>query len=130
MQIGNRIWLLRQMLEVLRLGRVWQLGWREEFGAEASSAPPPPSKAEAGKGDEEGMEGGVHARGEEMKAQSEELKRQWWRDVVFNIGWLPVRLYASSSDTETQNPVSEVWFAVCGLVPSWIMMQDAWRASA
>ena len=118
MALGNKFWLARQGLEVLRLGRVRQLRWREELGAEGLA-----TTAEEGG---EGKEGGGVVR-----VESEELKKQWQRDVVFNLGWLPVRLYASFEDQPpSQRPVSDSWFGAFGLMSSLILLQDSWRETA
>lgn len=105
---ANRFWMTQHLLELLRLLRVRQLRWNEDFGAEEEEQ---------------------QRREDVVEAESEELKRQWERDLVFNASWLPIRLHASHED-EGESPVTETWFGVFGLVPSLIMMQDAWKASA
>lgn len=108
--LGNKFWLMQHVLEVLRLLRVRQLRWNEDFGAESTE------------------QTGKKAEGI-VEAESEELKKQWQRDVWFNVSWLPIRLHASHED-EGKSPVTDTWFGIFGLLPSLIMLQDAWRASA
>ena len=105
--------MVEVLLEGLRLGRVRQLRFREDFGAEG--------KAEVKGGEGEGK--GV------VKVQSAELKKQWKRDFYANAFWFPLTLHWSFVD-EAQSPVAETWQGVCGLVPSLIGLQDAWRESA
>lgn len=119
--LGNKFWLTQHLLEIARLLRVRQLKWNEDLGAEEtteSSTELPtrsPSQSNMGR--------------EEVREQSEELKRQWQRDMVFNVSWLPIRLHASHVD-EQESPISDMGFGVFGLVPSLMLLQDAWKACA
>ena len=102
MAISNRFWMAQIVLEGLRLLRVRQLNWNEEFGAEGEK---------------------------EVKIESERLKRRWHRDFYGNAGWLPLTLHWSYVD-EAESPVTEVWQGLCGLLPSIYGLQDAWRETA
>ena len=106
MAVANRFWMAQMVFEGLRLLRVRQLNWDEKIGAESQD------------GDEK-----------IVKVQSEELKKKWTREFYAICGWLPMTLHWSHID-EAGSPLTETWQGVCGLVPSWIMLQDAWRASA
>lgn len=103
--LGTRFWMVQVVLEGLRLGRVGQLRWREELGAE-----------EVEEADE----------GETVEVQSEELKEKWQTGFAANAGWLPLTLHWSYEDPQS-SPVPEVWRGVCGLLPSLIALQDIWR---
>lgn len=105
MAISSRFWMAQTVLEVLRLLRVRQLRYNEDWGAQKES-------------DEK-----------EVKVQSEALKKQWKRDWCAQMGWLPLTLHLSYVD-EADSPISEAWQAVCGLVPSVLMLQDVWRDTA
>lgn len=104
MAISSRFWMAQTLLEVLRLLRVRQLQYNEDFGAQEA-------------GDEK-----------EVKVQSEALKKQWKRDWYAQMGWLPLTLHLSYMD-EADSPISETWQAICGLVPSTLMLQDVWRST-
>jgi hypothetical protein len=105
MAISSRFWIGQVVLEGLRLLRVRQLNWNEEFGAE--------------KKDDDG----------EIKVQSEALKKRWRRDFYGNAGWLPLTLHLSYED-ENDSPVPEVWQGVGGLVPSVLGLIDAWKETS
>jgi len=109
--LGSKFWFIRQGLEVVRLLRVRQLKWNEDFGAERKLTA-------ASDGDAV------------VSIESEELKKKWRREVWSNLAWLPIRLYASYEDRPEERPVSDFAFGVCGVVPSWVMLKDAWRESA
>lgn len=104
MTIACRFWMAQTVLEVLRLLRVRQLRYNEDFGAQEA-------------GDEK-----------DLKVQSEELKKQWKRDWYAQMGWLPLTLHLSYMD-EADSPISEAWQSVCGLVPSVLMLQDVWGST-
>jgi len=109
--LGSKFWFVRQGLEVLRLLRVRQLRWNEDFGAERNIA-------------------AASDRDAVVSIESKELKKKWRREVWSNLAWLPVRLYASYEDRPEERPVSDFAFGVCGVVPSWVMLRDAWKESA
>ena len=119
--VSNRFWMGEVVLEGLRLLRVRQLRWDEGIGAEAED-----EGAEAGVEGEEGV--GVEGKGI-VSTQSAELKRRWTRDFYANAGWFPMTLHWSYVD-EADSPVTETWQGISGLVPSVILLQDAWRESA
>lgn len=102
--LSYRFWLAKCVLDLLRLGRVRQLRWEERLGAEREGE-------------------------KEVEVQSEALKRKWTRQVWTDAGWLGV-MFGWSFVGEGDGPVSEVWEGVSGLVPSVVMLQDAWRESA
>jgi hypothetical protein len=97
--LSNKVWLLYVALEGLRLLRVRQLRFNEDFGAE------------------------------DVKTQSEGLRRKWNRDFYAAAGWVAPAIYLSHADA-LESPVSEAWMGASGLIPSIIAMQDAWRKSA
>lgn len=105
MTVACRFWMAQTVLEILRLLRVRQLQYNEDFGAQQA--------------DDE----------KTAKVQSEVLKRQWRRDWYAQMGWLPLTLHLSYMD-EADSPVSEAWQSICGLVPSVLMLQDVWKATA
>lgn len=105
MAVSSRFWMAQTVLEVLRLLRVRQLRYNEDFGAQQE--------------DNE----------KEVKVQSEALKKQWKRDWYAQMGWLPLTLHLSYVD-EADSPISEAWQAICGLIPSVLALQDVWRDTA
>ncbi|KAK3708307.1 hypothetical protein LTR37_011572 [Vermiconidia calcicola] len=106
MALSNRFWMAQVVLEGLRLLRVRQLNWNEEFGAQSEDND---DKA--------------------VKVQSEALKKRWKTDFYANAAWLPLTLHWSFED-ESRSPVTETWQGVCGLVASVLGLKDAWRESA
>ena len=105
MAISSRFWMGQVVLEGLRLLRVRQLNWNEEFGAE--------------KQDDAGQ----------VQVQSEILRERWRRDFYGNAGWLPLTLHLSYED-ETSSPVSEAYQSFFGLIPSISGLLDAWKDTA
>ena len=102
MAVACRFWMGQTVLEILRLLRVRQLQYNEDFGAQ-------------------------EVEGEkEVMVQSEALKHKWKRQWYAQMGWLPLTLHLSYLDP-TDSPLSETWQAVCGLVPSALALQDVWR---
>lgn len=105
MAVSSRFWMAQTVLEILRLLRVRQLRYNENFGAQSA--------------DDE----------KQVKVQSEALQRRWYRDWYAMMGWLPLTLHLSYLD-EADSPISETWQSICGLVPSVLMLQDVWRDTA
>lgn len=105
---SNRFWLAHVVLEGLRLLRVRQLRYNEEFGA---------------KKDFSGDEGG---RVKEIEVRSEALKKKWKRDWYANAGWLPLTLHWSFED-ESSSPLNDTWVGISGIVPGIIGLVDAWE---
>lgn len=112
--LGNKFWMTQHILEILRLLRVKQLKWDEDLGAEQI--------------EQSEIQISAAVKGE-ADTQSEELKKQWQRELVFNISWLPIRLHAAHVD-ESESAVTDTWFGVFGLLPSLMLLQEAWKASA
>lgn len=102
MAVACRFWMGQTVLEILRLLRVRQLQYNEDFGAQQIQD------------------------GKEIKAQSEALKKQWTREWYAQMGWLPLTLHLSFLDPDS-SPIGDSWQAICGLVPSVIALQDVWR---
>ena len=104
---SNRFWMARVVLEMLRLLRVRQLRFNEEFGAEQK---------------EDRQE-------EKVTVQSKELEKRWQRDLYSNAGWFAPTLHRSMYD-ESQSPVSEAWMGLSGMIPGVLAFQDVWRETA
>ncbi|EMC98297.1 hypothetical protein BAUCODRAFT_32316 [Baudoinia panamericana UAMH 10762] len=107
---SNRFWLVHVLLEGLRLLRVRQLRYNEDFGAKV--LPPGSQQFDS---DSTGV-----------VAQSEELKRKWQRDFYANAGWFPLTLHWSFYD-ENNSPLNDTWVGLCGLVPGVIALREAWE---
>lgn len=105
--VSNRFWLAQLILEAGRLGRVAQVGWREELGAEAVVS---------------------EKDGDEVAVQSAELKRKWWRELYVTLASIPLAVHWSFEDGES--PVSEVLFAASGMVSGVVALRDAWDEAA
>ncbi|KAL1590286.1 hypothetical protein WHR41_01042 [Cladosporium halotolerans] len=115
--VSCRFWLGQLVLEIGRLARVRQLGWREELGAEGLE----------GKGEE--REGGEVWSGRgQVEVQSARLARKWWREVYLTAASVPLAMHWSFE--EERSPVSEVLFAGMGLISGLIGLQDAWDEAA
>ena len=99
---SNRFWMAQVLLEMLRLLRVRQLKYNEDFGAEAAE-------------DER-----------KVKVESKELEGRWHRSFYANAGWFPLTLHWSFED-ETRSPVNETSIGVCGMVPGIVGFLDAWE---
>jgi hypothetical protein len=99
---SNRAYMVSVLLNVLRLLRVRQLQYNEEFGAQGK------------------------ATRENTEIQSEELQQRWARDLCATIGWIAPTLYLSYEDP-LESPVSESWMGISGIVPGIIALQDVWR---
>ncbi|KAK3631377.1 hypothetical protein LTR56_016874 [Elasticomyces elasticus] len=106
--LSNRFWLAHIMLEGLRLLRVRQLRYNEDFGAKTADE-----------------DSNVKAEGE-VRVQSEELKRKWHSDFYANAGWLPLTLHWSFEDNAVV-PISETWIGLFGILPGIVMLRDVWE---
>lgn len=93
-------------LEMLRLLRVRQLKYNEEFGAEK-----------------------VDTDDKEVKVQSKELEERWWKDLYFNAGWFAPSLHYSLYNDE-HSPISEAWLGLSGMIPGVVSLRQAWQDSA
>ncbi|TKA29229.1 hypothetical protein B0A50_03739 [Salinomyces thailandicus] len=101
---SRRFWFAQVVVEGLRLLRVRQLRFREEFGAKEAD----------GEGEKE------------VKIQSVELRRRWQRDVWVNAGWVAVTLHGSFEDEE-KSIVGEVGAGLGGLVAGLVGLLKAWE---
>ncbi|KAK4546435.1 hypothetical protein LTR36_002112 [Oleoguttula mirabilis] len=110
---GNRFWLTHVVLEGLRLLRVRQLRYNEDFGAK--------SKQDSGTG--------VVVADQEVKVQSEALRRRWHRDFYANAGWFPLTLHGSFEDARL-SPVSDTWIGLCGMVPGIVGLVNVWEQTS
>lgn len=96
---SNKAWLVYVVLETLRLLRVRQLRFNEDFGAE---------------------------RHQQIEVQSEELKKRWYRDFYANAGWVAPTIHLSQYNP-LASPIREEWVGLSGLIPGFIAFQDAWE---
>ena len=104
---SGRFWAADTVLELLRLARVRQLRYNEDFGAESVQ-------------DEDDKQ---------VKAQSMELEKRWRRSLYSTLAWLPSTLHLSFYDEES-SPISESWLGLSGMISGVIGLQDAWRETA
>lgn len=98
---SNRAYMVSVVLNLLRLLRVRQLQYNEEFGAQGNAATA------------------------DLQVKSEELKKRWNRDLCATIGWIAPTSYLSYEDP-LESPVSESWMGISGIVPGIIALQDVW----
>lgn len=98
---SNRFWCAQVSLEFLRLLRVRQLKFNEDFGAQSEDA-------------------------KEVKIQSKELEQRWWRDLYVNAAWFPQTVHWSTED----GCVPEHWIGVCGTVAGVIGFKERWQETA
>ncbi|EME47546.1 hypothetical protein DOTSEDRAFT_123973 [Dothistroma septosporum NZE10] len=96
----GRFWVAEVVLELLRLARVRQLRYNEEFGAE---------KVE-----------------HDVTVKSEKLKDKWWSDLYACVGWALPGIHFSFLDEE-QSGVTEAWMGASGMVPGVIGLIEAWQ---
>lgn len=106
--VSNRFWLAQLVLETGRLGRVRQLRWREELGAEEAK--------------------GGRADAAVVGVRSAELEKKWWRELYVTVASIPLAVHWSLEDD--RSPVSEVLFAASGMVSAVVALQDAWEEAA
>ncbi|KAK0264397.1 hypothetical protein B0A54_17930 [Friedmanniomyces endolithicus] len=107
MVLSNRFWLAHVLVEGLRLLRVRQLRFNEEFGAKGGA--------------------GVHSfDGGEVKIQSEALRKKWYWDFYANAGWLPLTLHWSFEDESTV-PLSDTWIGLFGMIPGIVALREVWQ---
>lgn len=102
---SGRFWVAEVVLELLRLARVRQLRYNEEFGAEKV------------------VDDGV------VTVQSQKLKEKWWSDLYAYGGWLLPGIHFSFLDEE-HSPVTEAWMGASGTMPGLIGLREAWRETA
>ncbi|KAK3109931.1 hypothetical protein LTR53_016304 [Teratosphaeriaceae sp. CCFEE 6253] len=106
---SNRFWLAHVVLEALRLLRVRQLRYNEDFGAKAEPTGTSDVKAE-----------GI------VTVQSEALKQKWHRDFYANAGWFPLTLHWSFEDASTA-PLSDTWIGLFGMIPGVVTLREVWE---
>lgn len=124
--LAGRFYMVQVLLELARLLRVRQLRWDEDLGADDVEL----EKTQSGI--EESSVREVQSRSSSnqvVRAQSEELKRRWYWDFAANLACLPIALHWSYVD-KLQSPVSGTVQGLAGLVPSWVMLVDAWSETA
>ncbi|KAK0943380.1 hypothetical protein LTR29_005168 [Friedmanniomyces endolithicus] len=110
MVLSNRFWLAHVLVEGLRLWRVRQLRFNEEFGAKGGA--------------------GVSSfDGGEVKVQSEALRKKWYGDFYANAGWLPLTLHWSFED-ESVVPLSDTWIGLFGMIPGLVALREVWQQTA
>ncbi|KAK0257325.1 hypothetical protein LTS09_007800 [Friedmanniomyces endolithicus] len=107
MVLSNRLWLAQVVVEGLRLWRVRQLRYNEEFGAKGGA--------------------GVSSfDGGEVKVLSEVLRKKWYGDFYANAGWLPLTLHRSVEDESTV-PLSDTWIGLFGIIPGLVALKEVWQ---
>lgn len=94
------------VLEMLRLLRVRQLKFNEDYGAEE-----------------------LDTDDKAVKVQSKELEQRWWKDLYANAGWFAPSLHYSYQDDE-HSPVSEAWMGLSGMIPGMIALKEVWGETA
>ncbi|KXS94678.1 hypothetical protein AC578_10086 [Pseudocercospora eumusae] len=104
---SSRFWLAEVAIEGLRLLRVRQLQYNEDFGAESY----------------------VDVGEKEMKMQSKELENKWWHDLYANLGWLPSSVHFSFFDEDT-SPITESAIGLGGMVPGIVALRQVWKETA
>jgi hypothetical protein len=62
-------------------------------------------------------------------APSDQGRKKWRDEFYANAGWFPLTLHWSFED-ETSSPVSEAWQGICGFVPAYLGMREAWAQTA
>ena len=104
--VSSQFWLADVLLEFVRLARVRQLRYNEEFGAE--------------KVDEN-----------VIKVQSKELEEKWWTQLYANMGWFPNAIHWGVYDGSVESsPIDETMMGLSGFVPGFINLKAAWAATA
>ncbi|KAI5368251.1 putative peroxisomal biogenesis factor 11 [Septoria linicola] len=104
--VSSQFWLAEVVLEFVRLARVRQLQYNEEFGAEK-------------------VDEGV------VSVQSKELERKWWTQLYANMGWFPNAVHWGIYDGSVEeSPMSETMVGLTGFVPGFINLKAAWKATA
>lgn len=94
------------VLDMLKLFRVRQLKYNEDFGAEK-----------------------VDEDDKAMKVQSKELEQRWWKDLYANMGWFAPSLHYSYHNNE-HSPFAESLLGLSGMIPGAIALREAWRDTA
>ncbi|KAK0342594.1 hypothetical protein LTR94_021723 [Friedmanniomyces endolithicus] len=107
MVLSNRFWHVHVLVEGLRLLRVRQLRFNEEFGARDAAAV-------------------SSSEGSEVKIQSEALRKKWYGDFYVNAGWLPLTLHWSFED-ESVVPLGDTWIGLFGMVPGLVALKEVWQ---
>ena len=107
---SNRFWLAYTSLEFLRLLRVRQLRYNEDFGAKALV----------------GEKADVSAADTTVSVQSTRLRKTWQRDLVTAAAWVPITLHRSFED-QNHSTASEAMDGLCGMVPGVIGLIQAWE---
>lgn len=99
-----KFWSANLVMEGLRLWRVRQMQFKEDFGAE---------KVES-----------------EVGVQSKELEERWWRDLFSSLGWVPATVLFGYRDSEEMSPGNEAWLGLGGMIPGVIGLKEAWKETA
>lgn len=99
--LSNRFYMAHVVLEMLRLLRVRQLRFNEEFGAQ-------------------------NEEDKEVKVRSKALEKKWRRDLYANAGWIIPTLHWSAYSNE-EPTMNEALLGLSGMIPGVLALQDAWR---
>ncbi|KAK5119070.1 hypothetical protein LTR62_000281 [Meristemomyces frigidus] len=102
---SNRFCLAYLGLEGLRLLRIRQLRYNEDFGAKNTTSD-----------EDEGM----------VRIESEALRRKWQSEFYVGAGWLPLTLQRSFGD-QSAGPLDETWIGICGMIPGIIALGNVWQ---
>ena len=126
---SNRFWMAHILLELLRLLRVRQMQFNEDFGAQSDNV--------SAQGDDETTVrsevsvkslAGLQYPDPMVSVLSEDLEKKWHRDFYANAAWFPLALHWSMA--EEDSPVSETWIGVCGTIAGGIGLKELWKATA
>lgn len=96
---GYRLWAASTVFELLRLARIRQLRFREEFGAQGKR--------------------------EVVSVQSLAVERRWWRDLWVYAPWLPVTVHWSMK-RDGGGLLGEGWVGLLGIMSGVGMLRDMW----
>ncbi|GIZ46868.1 hypothetical protein CKM354_000997600 [Cercospora kikuchii] len=104
--VSSQFWFADVLLEFVRLARVRQLRWNEEFGAQQV--------------EKEGV----------VEVKSKELEEKWWLQLYSNLGWFPNAVHWGWYDGSEESPMNETMIGLTGFVPGFINLRAAWEATA
>lgn len=134
----SRFWMAHVVLEFGRLGRVWVLRQREGTNGSKDESVTSVQAEGAITGDTEvekegGKETGLAVNGGEAGASDNESgldtrtadERAWWKDIYVNAAWLPLTMHWSTEE----GIASEAQVAILGMIPGYLGLREAWRAT-
>ncbi|KAI9793091.1 MAG: hypothetical protein M1816_000989 [Peltula sp. TS41687] len=80
-----------------------------------------------------GVAGGEDGKGGgEKQRDMGKMERDWWRQVVVNVAYLPLTVHWSLPEGAGAGAglMSEFWVGVLGCVPGWIGVRQLWKETA